>query len=128
MHYKFDLLFTENPIQIMCDHYQLLLETMDPNEISKKMHSKKILSGDDLEILSFCFPIHHLKNSFILEHIRTFGVSKLFMFIEVLQGIKSQKHICETLLKGKIFVDTHTLSSRACCWPLCFRWINQKIL
>ncbi|XP_065903573.1 uncharacterized protein [Dysidea avara] len=90
---------SKNPIQIFCDHYQYLLEAMDPNKIFKTMFAKMLLSNSDQDILSLHIPINYMKNSFILEHIRTLDVSKLFMFIEALQKVDSQKHICDTLLK-----------------------------
>ena len=64
------------------------------------MFAKMLLSNSDQDILSLHIPINYMKNSFILEHIRTLDVSKLFMFIEALQKVDSQKHICDTLLKG----------------------------
>jgi len=97
MQYQF---VSENPTQILCDHYQFLLEAMDPDEIYMIMHSKSLLSRSDLNTLLFHFPINYMRNSFLLECVRNFKTSTLFVFIEALQKIDSQKQICETLLNG----------------------------
>ena len=88
----------------MCDHYQLLLEGMDPDQVSKTMHFKNLLSSSDLDILEFCFPINYMKNCLLLEYIRNLQIAKLFTIAEALCKIDNQKHIFETLLKGiKLF-------------------------
>jgi len=92
---------TENPTQILCDHYEFLLQTFDPNEITRMSYFKSLLSTDELDILLIT-PIGHMMNVYILEHIRILETPDLFSFLAVLQRIDSQKHICDTLLEGTV--------------------------
>ncbi|XP_065903620.1 uncharacterized protein [Dysidea avara] len=88
-----------NPIQILCDHYQFLLEAMDPSEICKMLFFKALLYDSDLNGLKLCIPNDYMRNSAILEYIRNLQTTSLFLFINALQDISSQKHISESLLK-----------------------------
>ena len=45
-------------------------------------------------------PNSYMKNSYILEHIRILEAPNLFLFIDALQRIDNQKHICDTVLEG----------------------------
>ena len=99
---------TENPIQVLCDHYQFLMQSMEPNEIAQASFFKNLLTRDELNIMLSNNPMKYMKNSYILEFIRILEVPRLFSFIETLQGIDSQKHIGDTLLKGKISTPIHT--------------------
>ena len=89
-----------NPIQILCDHYHYLIGSMDPNEIAGDKFLKSILIVNELNILLH-FPINYMKNSYILEHIRSLETTAIFLFIDALKEIDSQKCISDTLLKGK---------------------------
>ena len=92
--------YTENPIQVLCDHYQFLMQHMDPNEIFQMPLMKTLLSSGELHFLSLHTPIDYMKNCYILEHIRSLEASKLLSFMSALEEIDSQKHISDRLLNG----------------------------
>ena len=73
---------------------------MDPNEIAGLSFFKSLLSVDELNILLH-FPIDYTRNIYIVEHLRSLETPEIFLFIDAVQEIGSQQHICDTLLNGK---------------------------
>ena len=100
---------SENPIQILCGHYQYLIENMDSKEFGRIAFFKSLLSINELDVLLHC-SIDYIKNTYVFEHIRSLETPELFQFINALQEISSQQRICDTLLNGKSVVSVLKLS------------------
>ena len=91
---------SENPIQILCGHYHYLIESMDPNKIAGIPFFKSLLSVNELDVFLHS-PIDYTRSTYILECIRSLETPEIFLFIDALQEVGTQKHICDTLLNGK---------------------------
>ena len=98
---------TENPTQILCDHYQSLLQNLNPNEIARMSFLRTLLSCDKLVMLLLSMPTGYMKNSYLLEHIRILETPKLFSFCAALQSVGNHKEICDILLKGKYHLGSN---------------------
>ena len=116
--YEYVHFFTENPIQVLCDHYQFLMQHMDPNKIFQMPLMKTLLSNGELHFLSLHTPIDYMKNCYILEHIRSLEASKLLSFMSALQEIDGQKHISDRLLNG----INHSIYIHTCSIFLMVAW------
>jgi len=96
----FLLCFTENPIQIFCEHYQFLMQHMNPSEISRMSVLK---NSTELSFLLSKAPINYMKNCSIFEQIRILDIPNLFSFLIKLEKAEGQKHISEILLNGTLY-------------------------
>jgi len=72
---------------------------MDPSVISRTTLFESLLENYKLDILSQ-FSMDYQRNVYIIERIRMLKTPDLFLFIETLKKIGSQKAIGDTLLEG----------------------------
>ena len=91
------------------DHYQpsstdqpLLnaTTTTRPPEVVKLMMSHHLLCELDHKIILEA-PLDHIKNCYILEHVRHMEASDVLKFIDILKEIPDQKHLWITLTDGE---------------------------
>ena len=89
----------ENPMQIFCEHYQFLVENMQPKSLLESLREKTqqvLLSDSELDST----PIDFMKNVYVVEKVRHMETPHLFMFLDVLQDVSGQQHISNTILNG----------------------------
>ena len=90
----------ENPIQIFCEHYQLLVENTKPESLLETQ--QVLLSDSELDYIKTA-PIDFMKNLYIVEKVRHMETPQLFMFLEKLQDVSDQQHLSNMILNGIIF-------------------------
>jgi len=109
-----DMLFSllENPTQVFCQYYTFLVQNMQPILLTEKLRGKKLLTSNDVEVISNA-PTDHMRNSYILEHVRHRKTPELFTFLDILQEV-GQKQVYDTLTDGKhnVSLCTVVLNSR----------------
>ena len=96
------MVFTENPMQIFCKHYQLLIENMEPKSLldSQKDKAEQVLFSDsELDSIQTA-PIGFMKNMYIVEKVRHMETPHLFMFLDILLDSSGQQHISNSILNG----------------------------
>ena len=91
----------ETPMELFCHHYQYLVQTLQPVEVTKLMYSESLLSQKEFTA-TMNAPCDHIKNCMIVEHVRHQATCFLFMFLSVLQSIGNQFHVYNTLTNGTL--------------------------
>lgn len=92
-------MYVETPMELFCQHYQYLVQRLQPVEVAELMYSKEFLRQKEFTVIMNA-PCDHIKNCMIIEHIRHRAMSYLFVFLSVLQNISSQGHVYDTLASG----------------------------
>ena len=87
-------------MELFCRHYQYLVQRLQPVEVTKAMHSEKLLNQKEFTAI-INSPSDHIRNCMIIEHIRHQAMSYLFVFLNVLQKINNQGHVYDTLVNGR---------------------------
>ena len=90
---------TTSPPQLI-NHYSMLLQQLDPLEVVELMMSHHLLCELDHKIILEA-PLDHIKNCYILEHVRHMEASDVLKFIDILKEIPDQKHLWITLTDGE---------------------------
>ena len=106
------VLLTENPIQIFCEHYQLLIENMEPKSLLNSLRDKTqevFLSDSELDSIQTA-PIDFMKNVYIVEKVRHMETPHLFMLLDILQDTSGQQHISNSILNGTYYYILYCVS------------------
>ena len=81
----------ENPIQIFCEHYQLLVENMKPESLLERDDIQQVLLLSDGELDHIqTAPIDFMKNLYIVEKVCHMETAQLFVFLDMLQDASHQ--------------------------------------
>ena len=91
--------FTDTPIGLFCQHYQYLVQNLQPVKVSVYMFAKGLLDKRDYTTIMNA-PSDHIKNCMLIEHVRHQSSSYLFTFLDALQQIEEQRCIFDTLISG----------------------------
>ena len=103
------MLLTENPLQIFCKHYQLMVENMEPRLLVHKDNLQQLLLSDgELDCIQTA-PIDFMKNLYIVEKVRHMETPHLFKFLDILQRMSGQQHISNTIYNGTNNVCTYVI-------------------
>lgn len=102
-------------MELFCQHYQYLVQTLQPVEVTKLMYSEGLLNQKEFTA-TMNAPCDHIKNCMIVEHVRHQAASFLFMFLSVLQSIGSQCHVYNTLTNGT-YVCMYVCFKPGACIP-----------
>jgi len=89
-----------NPAHIIINHYSLLLQELQPLEVIEVMMLHNLLSEVDYKTILDA-PLDHIRNCYIVEHVRHIEPSNLCTFVSILKEIPDQKHLWSTLVNGK---------------------------
>ena len=88
-------------MELFCNHYQYLVQRLQPANVCICMLSKGLLGKKDYTIIMNA-PNDHIKNRMIIEHVRHQSLSYLFTFLDVLQIIEDQRYLYDTLSNGML--------------------------
>ena len=86
-------------MELFCKHYQNLVVRLQPVKVSEYMFAKGLLIKRDYTLIMNA-PCDLIKNYMLIEHVRHQSSSYLFTFLDVLQKIKDQRYLYETLING----------------------------
>ena len=107
--YAYFLLVIENPLQIFCEHYQLMGENMEPKLLVHKDNLQQLLLSDgELDCIQTA-PIDFMKNLYIVEKVRHMETPHVFRFLDILQGTSGQQHISNTIYNGINDIRTYLM-------------------
>ena len=86
-------------MELFCKHYQNLVVRLQPVKVSEYMFAKGLLSKRDYALIMNA-PCNLIKSYILIEHVRHQSSSYLFTFLDVLQKMKDQRYLYETLING----------------------------
>ena len=84
---------------LFCQHYQYLVQNLQPVKVSEYMFAKGLLDKRDYTTIMNA-PNDHIKNCMLIEYVRHQSSSYLFTFLDVLQQIEDQRCIFDALISG----------------------------
>ena len=88
-------------MELFYNHYQYLVQRLQPAKVCKCMLSKGLLGKRDHTIIMNA-PNDHIKNCMIIEHVRHQSSSYLFTFLDVLQMMENQRYLYDTISNGML--------------------------
>ena len=84
---------------LFCQHYQCLVQNLQPVRVSEYMFTKGLLDKRDYTTIMNA-PSDHIKKCMLIEYVRHQSSSYLFTFLDVLQQIEDQRCIFDALISG----------------------------
>ena len=97
-----------NPARTVINHYSLLLREIKPLEVVEAMMSHNLLGEVDHKIILDA-SLDHIRNCYIVEHVRHMKTSNLLTFLNILKEIPDQEHLWNTIGSGKYLLLVNTV-------------------